>query len=483
MGEAQCTLFAPEFNRSIQVEHREERLTGDAGALVLREVFSRLGLEEFFTEGLVDERCPERVTHPQIELLRTQLLLLAQGYRDQDDASRLRQDPALRLAVSERRGVRPLKSRAQDQAGPDGLASQPSLSRLVARLCPEPQRAVLREGLFEASARRLRATRGHRLRYATLDVDSLPIEVHGSQPEARYNGHYGVRCYHPLVASVGETGDLLDLRLRPGNAHTAEGALEFVLPLLDRMEAQLCQVASVRIDAGFPEEGLLAGLEQREVGYVARLRKNTRLEGLLAPALEEFEPAQGAPRIDFAELTYRADSWSRARRVVAVIQQAPDELFPHVFFLLTNWSPEQMPPEVLLDLYRQRGTAEGHFGELKSVFEPALSSSPRPKAHYRGQTPQQKTPSVDAFAANEVRLLLNAIAYELVHAVRVLMEKATGRGWSLKRAVERLLKVPARLLLHARRVVVVLSPASARDWAQLWRRLRSWHWIPPPQPA
>ena len=248
MGEDQCTLFALEFNRSIQVEHREERLTGDAGALVLREVFSRLGLEEFFTEGLVDARCPERVIHPQIELLRTQLLLLAQGYRDQDDASRLRQDPALRLAVSERRGVRPLKTRAQEQAEPDGLASQPSLSRLVTRLCPEPQRAVLREGLFQASARRLRATRGHRLRYATLDVDSLPIEVHGSQPEARYNGHYGVRCYHPLVASVGETGDLLDLRLRPGNAHTAEDALEFVLPLLDRMEAELCQVASVRID-------------------------------------------------------------------------------------------------------------------------------------------------------------------------------------------------------------------------------------------
>ena len=31
MGEDQCTLFAPEFNRSIRVEQREERLTGDAG--------------------------------------------------------------------------------------------------------------------------------------------------------------------------------------------------------------------------------------------------------------------------------------------------------------------------------------------------------------------------------------------------------------------------------------------------------------------
>src|SRR5215218_7811052 len=42
VGEEQSTLFSPDFNRSIQVEAREERLTSDAGALLLREVFSRL---------------------------------------------------------------------------------------------------------------------------------------------------------------------------------------------------------------------------------------------------------------------------------------------------------------------------------------------------------------------------------------------------------------------------------------------------------
>lgn len=483
MGEVQSTLFAAEFNRSIRVEARSERLSGDAGALLLREVFSRLKLEEFFREHLIDPRRPEVITHPQIELLRTQLLLLAQGFRDQDDASRLRRDPVLRLAVSERRGTGPLASPAEDDAVPDGLASQPTLSRLVAALSPEPQRKVLREALFETAARRLRATRGHRLRYATLDVDSIPLEVHGSQPEARYNGHYGMRCYHPLVASVGETGDLVDLRLRPGNVHTAEGALDFVLPLLDRMERSLCQVASVRIDAGFPEEGLLAGLEGRQVGYVARLRRNARLERLAAPALETFEPPEEGEPLGFAELTYQADAWSHPRRVVAVFQKEPDELFARVFFLLTNWTVEQKAPEELLALYRQRGTAEGHFGELKSVLAPALSSSPRPKAHYRGQPPRRRQRSIDAYAANEVRLLLDALAYELVHALRVLMEQATGRGWGLSRAVERLLKAPARVLLHARRVVLVLAEAHAESWRQLWKRLERWHWLPPPRTA
>jgi hypothetical protein len=36
----------------------------------------------------------------------------------------------------------------------------------------------------------------------------------------------------------------------------------------------------------------------------------------------------------------------------------------------------------VLDHYRQRGTAEGHMGELKDVLAPALSSTNRPKSHW-----------------------------------------------------------------------------------------------------
>lgn len=483
MGEIQSTLFALEFNRSIHVESRGERLSGDAGGLLVREVYSRLHLEEFFEQHLVDPRHPGLITHPQSELLRTHLFLLAQGWQDANDATALREDPVFRLGVSNRRGLSALETPPEGAAVPDGLASQPTLSRLVGMLSSGGQRRVLREGLFQAAARRLRASRGHRLRYATLDVDSLPQEVYGRQAGSQYNGHYRVRCYHPLVAMVAETGDLLDMRLREGNVHTADGALEFILPLIERMERDLCQVASVRMDAGFPEEGLLAGLEQREVGFVARLRKNPRLEGLVSAPVQAGQPGQDTPRETFQELVYQADAWSRPRRVVAVFQQQPDELFPHCFFLLTNWSAEQMSAAALLSLYRQRGTAEAHFGELKSVLDPSLSSTRRPKSHYRGQDPKRRYVSTDPFAANEVKLLLNALAYALVHAVRTLMEKATGEGWGLRRVLERVLKVPARLLRHSRRIVVVLTPAAAAMWAKLWRVLHSWRWIPPPQSA
>jgi Transposase DDE domain group 1 len=484
VGERQSTLFTPAFNGSIQVEAREERLSADAGALLLREVFSRLGMDEFFTDRLVDPRCQELITHPQIELLRAHLLLLAQGWQDQDDADLLRHDPVMRLAVSQRRGASPLQSPAKGALLPDGLASQPTLSRLVQVLGSQEQRAVLRQALLELPSRRTVALRGHRLRYATLDVDSLPIEVHGHQEGSSFNGHYGVRCYHPLVAMIGETGDLVDVQLREGHAHTAEGALEFILPLLDRLEREFCQVASVRMDAGFPEDKLLSALEDRRVGYVARIRKNERLKRLAEPLLQPLAPPSGPePALSFHELSYQAGKWSAPRRIVLVLQQAAGEMFPEYFFLLTNWSAEQRSAVSLLDLYRQRGTAEGHFGELMSVFGPALSSTRRTKSHYRGETPKQRFAPQDPFAANEVKLLLNALAYNLVHTARCLLEETTRESWSLSRLLERVLRVPARVVLHARQAMVVIPARFARSWNQLCRALCRLRWQPIQQAA
>jgi hypothetical protein len=415
------------------------------------------------------------------ELINTSLLMLGQGWRDQDDADALRDDAAMRLAVSSRRGISPLLTRPREEGRPlyrnpevpDGLASQPTLSRLVKTLSTDGNRPVLREALLEVAARRIKASRGgHRQRYMTVDIDSLPIEVHGHQPGSEYNGHYHARIYHPLVASLGDTGDLLDVRLRKGAAHTAQGALDFILPLLDRVEKKLCQVATARIDAGFPEEKLLGALEERSTPYLARVRNNAVLDRMAEPLLKRppgRRPAE--PRTFFHEMTYRAESWSRDRRVVLVVLERADELFIHHFWIITNWTIEQMSGEALLEHYRERGSAENHMGELMDVFDPALSSSPRTKSSYRGRPIDTAAPPCDSFAHNETILLLNALAYNVAHVARVFIEAATGEGWSLRRLQERVLRVAARVLIHGRRAVLVIGQASASLWHALWSKL------------
>ena len=461
------------FNRSLKIEARRERMTGDAGAVTGREVLRRSGVVRWMAKRLADARDTRRIRHTMTELLRTALLLAAQCRRDHNDAGVFRDDPAFRLGVSDRAGTAPLDR---------GLASQPTLSRLVAALGKKRNAEVLRGGLARFAGWRLRVMNGGRLpKRLVIDLDSLPAEVHGEQPGSEWNGYYHARVYHPLVASAGATGDILDVRLRNGAAHTAAGGLEFIVEVLDRAERFLCEKASVRFDAGYPGEALMSALEARGTHYVARVRNNAVLKRLALPAIDAlaYQALAGQPHdgdeprtwVCEADEPYRARSWSRARRVVQVLVEEPGELFPRSFWLLTSLPAGEMPGEDLLAMYRQRGKAEGHMGELMSVLNPALSSSPRPKRHYRGRPVESPGPSVDAFACNEARLLVAVFGYQIMHAQRVVLERATGTGWSLRRLLERVLRAPARFTVSGRRIAMIASTAS-RHWQLLVRRLR-----------
>jgi hypothetical protein len=477
MGET-YRLPIPEFNGSIRVEARPENLSSEGGALPVREALERLGLIGWLAGRLDDPRAQERVVHPFVELLTTSVLLMAQGWQDQDDADTLRDDPVLRMAVSTRRGTSPLE---ETKKGPTRLPSQPTLSRMVKQLSSEQNRKVLRESLAVLAGRRIRAEQqGSKLLGVMVDIDSLPVEVHGHQPGSKYNGHYRRTIYHPLVASLGEERDLVDVVLREGNVHTANSALDFVLPLLDRVEQEIADVSGVRIDAGFPSEPLMAGLEARGTHYVARIKNNPKLNRMAQQHVQVAQPSVGEqPCTRFHEMEYRAGSWSRERRLVLVVQERPGELFAHHFWLLTSWTAEHVPAADLLELYRARGNAEKLMGEWMSTLRPRLSSSPRPKSTYRGAPPKAQTPSRDSFAANEVLLLLNALAYNAMHVVRTLVERDTGRGWGLQQVREQVLKVTARVLKHARRVTVIVPSTASKLWSGLWAQLSRLSTAPP----
>ena len=462
------------FNRSLRVESRTDRLTGDPGAVLLREILERSGIIGWMTARLKDRRSQVDVTHDLASLIRTGVLLAAQGWRDHDDADALRHDPAFRLASSSAAGLTPL-------AEGGGLASQPTLSRFTALMAEPANLGVLREAVLEMAGRGIRAERGgKRVRSITLDIDSAPIEVHGHQPKSEWNGHYAARIYHPLITSIAETGDMLDARLRAGNVGTAHGALDVILDVVDRAQKSLCEVAMVRIDAGFPSAGLLAGLEARGIDYVSRLRANPVLDRLAAPLMKRPPGRRPAgPRLWLHELTYQAESWDKPRRIVLVVKEREGDLLLDRFFLVTSLKWTQKLRHEVLAHYRERGKAEGHMGELKDVLAPALSSTNRAKSHWRGRKPKSKAQAVDAFACNEVRLLIACLAYQVMHIARRAMAKATGTGWSLRRLRERVLRAGARLVISGRRMTLALSSAAAPFWSVLWPRLMALHWADP----
>ena len=147
-------------------------------------------------------------------------------------------------------------------------------------------------------------------------------------------------------------------------------------------------------------------------------------------------------------------------------------LGPH--WLLTSMPSGEMSGEDLLALYRKRGKAEGHLGELMSVVAPALSSTSRRKSHYRRKEIRKREKGVDAFACNQVRLLLAGFGYQIMHVQRAVLERVTGTGWSLRRLAERVLRTPARFTVSGRRITMTTGGASAH-WRMLARGLATLH--------
>ena len=462
MGKSNEWLFEPTFNRSIKLRQADPRVTSDAGALLLREVDHRLGLTADLAAALIDPRNQRfvRYTHP--ELLREHLYAHALGYAHQDDTDTLAHDVAMKMAVWDHPGPKVIAER---------LASQPSDWRLVRRIAEiKPNLEATREALSEWVGRHQRAAgNGRKVLCGTLDIDPFPIEVHGRQPGGAYHGYYRQKMYYPLVASFSAGGDYDNRRLgegfvhailRRGNAGSAEGMTRFVRETI-RKSRDLARHLDVRIDAGLVDGAVLDAIDNEGVRFVGRIRGNAVLDRLAEPYLTR---GPGRPTKEGDEFAidlgpYRAESWARAYRLVLVVD-LPDaksglrQLFPHYFFLITNWPPTRRGAWRLLGHYRRRGTFEDRLGEFNAAIGNGLSA--------------------DSFAANEASLLLKLLAFNLAGMIRGELEDSSGNGWDLKRVRQTVLKAGARVTEHGRRLVVDVARAAGVLWARVLDRIGRW---------
>jgi hypothetical protein len=491
MGERQGRLFEPTFNRSIKIRQADSRITSDAGALLLREVDHRLGLTADLAAGLFDPRDPRYTRYTQTELLRQHVYGLALGYAHQDDQDTLAHDVGMRLAVWDRPGRQVLNER---------LASQPSDWRLVNRLSSQAQRRAINEALPVWVGRHQRAAGGGRkVVHGTLDIDPFPIAVHGRQEGGAYHGYYRQTMYYPLVASFSAGGDydaprlgdgFVHAILRRGNASGAEGAARFVRETI-RKARDLATHLDVRIDAGLVEGKVLDAIDDEGASFVGRIRNNAVLDKLAQPLLYRppGRPSKAGEQFAVDVGTYQAASWTRPYRLVLVVTDLPDpktglrSLFPHHFFLVTNWRAEQREAWDLLEHYRRRGTFEDRFGEFNACVGPGLPA--------------------ESFAANETALLLKLLAFNLAGMIRGELEDCSGCGWDLGRVQQTVLKAGARVVEHGRRIFVDVAKAAGVLWGRVLERVSRWWreegwgrdasgrrrgprpraWVPPPSHA
>jgi len=434
--QASFTFFGPQ---TVTAAFDDGAVTSNAGLALLAQLDRRSGLTERFAGALEDRRDQRFVEHSLLEQFRQRVYQIACGYEDCNDADALRADPALKVAC----GRHPERDR--------DLASQPTLSRF------ENERTAvevfdLNTALAEHYVQRRKGRPAPRR--IVLDLDSTDDPTHGQQELTFFHGFYDTWMYHPLLCFDGDTGELVAVLLRPGNAHAADEAVGTLRRLARRFRAAWRHVRIVvRGDSAFGNPAMYDFCEREGLDYVLGLQINSRLSTVTDPlahrAAAQFEATGQKARL-FDETKYQARTWSRERRVI--MRSQVDALGRNDRFVVTTLRGASA--EKVYDFYCERGDAENRIKDLKAALKADRLSCHR-------------------FVANAMRLALHAAAYVLMWELRHRLA-----GTDLGRAQFdslrlRLLKIGARVVTSARRVWLHMTSACPERaiWMFLARRL------------
>jgi hypothetical protein len=273
----------------------------------------------------------------------------------------------------------------------------------------------------------------------TIDVDSTVCETYGLAKQGGVFAYNKVRGYHPLVASLAQTADLLHTRLRGGNAASGRGAASFVTETFRRVRgAGATGKLTLRADSGFYAGTVVSACRRHNVAFSITARKNKGIQRAIDAIPDDaWTPIPywldgGA---DVAETTYTAFSGKHkttARLIVRRVRPTPgSQLALDVVFsyhaILTN------RPGPLLEVeadHRRHAIVEHTIRDLK---------------HHAGLA---HLPS-GRFTANAAWLALIGIAYNLARWTA----NAAGLGTVTTKTLRlTIIATPARLITSARRL-------------------------------
>ena len=177
-------------------------------------------------------------------------------------------------------------------------------------------------------------------------------------------------------------------------------------------------------------------LEKEGYRYAIRLKANAVLEREIEHLLTRpvGRPSH-KPKVFYHSFQYQAKSWQRARRVVAKVAWHAGELFPRIGFIVTNLNKHS---KNVVKFYNGRGTAEQWIKEGKNAVKWTKLSC-------------------RTFKDNQARLQLFALAYNLGNFLRRLALPKPVRHWSLTTLREKLVKIGAKVVTHARYVTFQMA--------------------------
>ena len=192
------------------------------------------------------------------------------------------------------------------------------------------------------------------------------------------------------------------------------------------------------VRTGFAKPEIYDALEQRDVDYAIRMPANKSLELKIEDILFRLpgRPSR-KPLVRYKSFRYQAKS-TTPRRIVAKVEHHRGAVPPRRLHRDQHGPPDRS----VVRFYNKRGTAEQWIKEGKQATHWTRLSCHR-------------------FRANEVRLQLSVLAYNLGNLWRRLVLPPRIKRWSLTSRQQRLVKTGGRLVKHARYFWLMLAEGSS----------------------
>ena len=423
-------------------------VVGHAGAALLRELADRLGL----TTALDWHQVGGRRRHPDAAVLRDLAVMLADGGDCLSDLAVLRDQPAL--------------------FGP--VASTPTAWRVIERTASDPDGlARLRAARAHARARAWAAGGDPDVELLIIDADATLVLAQTDAKEGAAGTYKGSFGFAPLLAYLDRgpaPGEPLAGLLRPGNA--APGATDDLVELVDLALAQLPAAERpvlVRSDSAGGSSKLAWHLRERGIGFTLGMQIDAHVrEAVLAqpehawtPAVEPDGPVR--PGAEACELTGWIDlhTWPPGTRAICRREDAHPgaqlRFTDHDGHRFQVFLTDQPDPDIArLELrHRQRARVEDRIRAAKAT---GLANLP-----------------FDRWRRNAIWLELVLAAQDLTCWTQVLLLAGPLARAEPKTLRYRLLHVAARIVRHARRLILRLQASWpwAAELARAFVRLRA----------
>jgi len=464
----QQVYFRLRKDKGIAADFSAGRITGLGGLALLGEQELTTNLVKGAADAVKDRRVG-RIKYTMSQLFLQRVLLICAGYEDGIDSNYHRHDPGVLLAM----GLR--------VTGEDALASQSTISvletqRMNGGNCYRLARYILD---FYISSQKKRPKR------IVLDFDGSCFPAHGDQQGTAYRGYYETDMYFPLLV-FDQDGWLIAAVLRPGNHSEVKITVAVLKRIVQRLREAWPDIQIVlRADAGFMSPEIYKWCEANSVRYLIRLKVAGGGGGLNDVAKQYVKRAEHRFRRKFGKelflgkggqtkrnafetqlrqlpkkqrqeelrkhrqrqireygaFYYEAGQgkkkWGKERRIIAVCDHS--DTGSKKIFLVTNIEYEA-PQRLYEDLYCQRGNAELFIRDLKSLKATKLSCS--------------------SFAGNQCRLLMHALAYLMLHQLRLLMPTSVARP-TLRSIQDKIIRIAAAIKESVRRVAI--------QWTSHWQ--------------